>query len=85
MHGQATILHGEGLISGEHASPFAPGAAIDQFPAGGQDTDVNGQSLGDRPQHVYTVRFTARELWGDRVSERDAVYVDLWEDYLEPA
>ena len=50
-----------------------------------QDTDVNGQTLGDRPQHVYTVRFTARELWGDRASARDTVYVDLWENYLEPA
>ncbi len=50
-----------------------------------QDTDLNGHGFGDRPQHVYTVRFTARELWGDRVTERDAVYVDLWEDYLEPA
>ncbi len=50
-----------------------------------QDTDVNGQSLGDPPQHGYTVRFTARELWGDEAHERDAVYVDLWEDYLEPA
>ncbi len=50
-----------------------------------QDTDVNGHRLGDRPQHVYTVRFAARELWGDRAAPRDAVYVDLWEDYLEPA
>jgi nitrile hydratase len=50
-----------------------------------QDTDVNGQRLDDRPQHVYTVHFTARELWGDRASARDAIYVDLWEDYLEPA
>ncbi len=50
-----------------------------------QDTDENGQRLGDRPQHVYTVRFAAQELWGDRGSTRDAVYVDLWEDYLEPA
>ncbi len=49
-----------------------------------QDTDVNGQRLGARPQHVYTVRFRARELWGDRASARDTVFVDLWEDYLEP-
>jgi len=48
-----------------------------------QDTDVNGQSLGGKPQHVYTIRFAARELWGVRASARDAVYVDLWEDYLE--
>ena len=41
-------------------------------------------SSGDFPQHVYTVRFTSRELWGDRGAERDAIYVELWEDYLEP-
>ncbi len=50
-----------------------------------QDTDENGQRLGEPPQHVYTVRFTARELWGDGANERDAVYLDLWEDYLDPA
>ncbi len=50
-----------------------------------QDTDPNGQTLRGRPQHVYTVRFTAVELWGDRASARDTVFVDLWEDYLEPA
>jgi len=50
-----------------------------------QDTDVTGRPLGGRPQHVYTVRFTARELWGDESSSRDCVYVDLWEDYLERA
>ena len=50
-----------------------------------QDTDEAGQAL-DRPaQHVYTVRFTARDLWGERASARDTVYVDLWEDHLEPA
>jgi nitrile hydratase beta subunit len=48
-----------------------------------QDTDVNGQSLGGKPQHVYTVRFAARELWGNQASPRDSVNVDLWEDYLE--
>jgi nitrile hydratase len=48
-----------------------------------QDTDVEGQPLGGRPQHVYTVRFSARELWGERASARDHVFVDLWEDYLE--
>ena len=48
-----------------------------------QDTDASGQSRGGRPQHVYTVRFPARELWGDQASSRDSVYVDMWEDYLE--
>ncbi|MXZ70313.1 MAG: nitrile hydratase subunit beta [Acidobacteria bacterium] len=50
-----------------------------------QDTDEHGQQLSDFPQHVYTVRFTARELWGERGNDRDAVYVELWEDYLAPA
>lgn len=40
--------------------------------------------LDAKPQHVYLVRFTARELWGDSASVRDSVYIDLWEDYLEP-
>ena len=50
-----------------------------------QDTDERGQRLGETPQHVYTVRFAARELWGERASARDAVYVEMWEEYLEPA
>ena len=31
------------------------------------------------------VRFAARELWGEQASPRDSVYIDLWDDYLEPA
>jgi nitrile hydratase len=34
-------------------------------------------------RHLYSVRFAARELWGEP-ARGDAVYVDLWEDYLEP-
>jgi nitrile hydratase len=45
------------------------------------DTETHG--LGPKPQHVYNVRFTARELWGDQTSPRDSVSLDLWEDYLE--
>ncbi len=47
--------------------------------------DTNAQFLGEKPQHVYSVRFAARELWGEQAAPRDAVYVDLWDDYLEPA
>jgi nitrile hydratase len=38
-----------------------------------------------KPQHVYLIRFTARELWGDDAPAHDALYIDMWEDYLEPA
>jgi nitrile hydratase subunit beta len=47
--------------------------------------DTNAHFAGENPQHVYSVRFAARELWGDQAAARDAVYIDLWDDYLEPA
>ena len=40
---------------------------------------------GPKRQHVYSVRFAARELWGEQASPRDFVYIDLWDDYLERA
>lgn len=46
--------------------------------------DTRAHGLGDRPQHLYSVRFTGQELWGSAGSQRDAVYLDLWESYLEP-
>jgi len=45
------------------------------------DTHAMGQ--GPKPQHCYSVRFTAQELWGE--SGNASVFVDLWDDYLEPA
>jgi len=48
-----------------------------------QDTEIQG--LGPKQQHVYTVQFAARELWGEQASPRDSVYADLWEGYLESA
>jgi nitrile hydratase beta subunit len=47
--------------------------------------DTNAHFLGEKPQHVYSVRFAARELWGEQASPRDSVYLAMWEDYLEPA
>ncbi len=47
--------------------------------------DTNAQYLGEKRQHVYSVRFAARELWGQAASARDFVYLDLWDNYLEHA
>ena len=47
--------------------------------------DTNAHFLGENPQHVYSVRFAARELWGEQAPPQDAVYVNLWDDHLEPA
>lgn len=48
-----------------------------------QDGDIHG--LGPKQQHVYIVRFAARELWGDQADPHDYVYAALWEGYLESA
>jgi nitrile hydratase len=47
--------------------------------------DTNAHFLGENPQHVYSVRFAARELWGGQVASQDSVYVNLWDAHLEPA
>jgi ribosomal protein L21E len=47
--------------------------------------DTNAHSLGHKPQHVYTVSFAARELWGPRASAYDTLRIDMFDDYLEPA
>lgn len=47
--------------------------------------DASAHCKGDAPQHLYTVRFTARELWGEAANPRDTIHLDLWESYLEPA
>jgi nitrile hydratase beta subunit len=45
--------------------------------------DTNARFEGEKPQYLYTVRFNARELWGEQANPADTVHVDLWEDYLE--
>jgi len=46
------------------------------------DGNAHGEKVGE---HLYGVRFTARELWGEEAPERDSVRIDLWEPHLEPA
>lgn len=45
--------------------------------------DSMAHGLGEQPQHVYTVRFSAEELWG--TATPDSVCIDLWDNYLEAA
>lgn len=47
--------------------------------------DARAAGQGPKPQHCYSVRFTARELWGPDASSRDSVYLDVFDDYLDPA
>jgi nitrile hydratase len=45
--------------------------------------DTNAHFQGEKRQHLYSVQFSARELWGESASPRDSVYLDMWDDYLE--
>ena len=47
--------------------------------------DTNAHGKGEDPQRLYTVVFTARELWGDYSDPTLTVSVDAFEPYLEPA
>jgi len=47
------------------------------------DTSAHGQ--GQKPQHVYSVKFAAQELWGAGAPSRDHLYLDLWDDYMDRA
>jgi nitrile hydratase len=46
------------------------------------DRSAEGMREG---QHLYSVRFEAAALWGESAAAKSAVYVDLWEAYLEPS
>jgi nitrile hydratase len=47
--------------------------------------DAKARGDGAEPQHLYTVAFTARALWGDDATAKDKIHLDLWESYLEVA
>lgn len=57
-----------GVIQADHGAFIFPDSHT------GENTDY---------QHVYSVRFEAQELWGEHADSHSAVYVDLWDDYLE--
>jgi nitrile hydratase len=46
--------------------------------------DTHAHGKGEKPQHCYSVRFAARELWGSEASDRDTLRVDLFDDYMDP-
>jgi nitrile hydratase subunit beta len=45
--------------------------------------DTHAHFLGENPQHVYTVRFESRDLWGAD-AEPFVLTGELYESYLEP-
>ena len=47
------------------------------------EADHHGEA--ETLQHVYTVRFRARDVWGPEASERDSMHFNLWDYNLAPA
>ena len=46
--------------------------------------DENSKGQNNRvPQHIYSVNFSAQELWGPSASQHDCVLIDLWDGHLE--
>ncbi len=59
-----------GIIHAHHGAHVLP----DQSAQGREDA-----------QHLYSVMFEAKDLWPEAGSNKDKVYLDLWESYLDPA
>ncbi|MCK0149491.1 nitrile hydratase subunit beta [Marivita sp. S6314] len=47
--------------------------------------DTNAHFKGEQPCPLYTVRFTAQELYGDDADPTLTVSIDAWEPYLDHA
>lgn len=47
--------------------------------------DTNALQRGEKPQHVYCVRFAAGELWGRDANAGCVNCIELWEEYIERA
>lgn len=63
-------VHGrQGQVAGIHGCHVFP--------------DANAHGKGEQPHWLYSVRFTAAELWGGDRPSGDCVFVDLWEPYLD--
>jgi nitrile hydratase len=47
--------------------------------------DTNATGEGRNEQYCYSVSFDSTELWGPQGRPGDRLYIDLWDDYLDPA
>ena len=60
---------------GTIVTQHGPNVFQDELPA---DNEIG-------PQHLYTVAFPARELWGSRGHANDTIHAELWDYHLEAA
>ncbi len=85
--GDRVVTHNEHPVGHTRLPRYARGkrGVIDRDHGVFVFPDTNAMTRDRKPQHCYAVRFAAQELWGPSASPRDSVYVDLWDDYLDPA
>lgn len=64
------VRRAQGVIEDYHGTQRYPDESVDGEPVGAP---------------LYSVRFTAREVWGNDREETDTLVLQLWEPYLRPA
>lgn len=47
--------------------------------------DTSAHGGGEKPQHVYSVKFSFQELWGEDHAGNMYLYIDMFDDYMRPA
>lgn len=47
--------------------------------------DTSAHGGGHKAQHVYSVKFSMRELWGEDHPETSFLYIDMFDDYMRAA
>ena len=47
--------------------------------------DTGAHGGGHKPQHVYSVKFSFQELWGEDYPGNMYLYIDMFDDYMQPA
>jgi nitrile hydratase len=47
--------------------------------------DTAAMGAGDNPQWLYTIVFSARELWGEEADPNVTISIEAFELYLTPA
>jgi nitrile hydratase len=75
-HNPATHTRLPGYLRGKHGT-IEQDYGVFAFP------DTHAHGLGTKAQHCYSVRFTAREVWGPTAAERDTLRVDVFDDYMD--
>ena len=71
-----TTLGFQQMLFGHHAEVMKGNPLI-------QGLSMPLHGLEPKPQHCYSVKFKATELWGSRSNPNDLVFLDLFDDYLE--